>query len=186
MSRIGNMPVVIPQGVTVELLDKDVKVSGSLGNLGMRIPNGVIVEISDQNILVKRVSDEGSVRALHGLVRSLISNMVLGVSKGWERKLELVGVGYRAQSSGDKLTLSVGFSHPVEISAPDGVKFSVSDNTKVTVTGFDKALVGQTAAKIRSVKPPEPYQGKGIRFAGEYVRRKAGKAGKVGSGATAK
>ncbi len=186
MSRIGSMPITVPNGVISEILGQNIKVNGPLGELTLQIPNRIKVELSDQTISVKRDSDEGSVKALHGLIRSLISNMVLGVSKGWERKLELIGVGYRAQTIGDKLTLSVGFSHPVEIIAPSGVKFSVSDNTKITVSGFDKALVGQTAARIRSVKVPEPYQGKGIRFSGEYVRRKAGKAGKVGAGATAK
>ncbi|MBI4039811.1 50S ribosomal protein L6, partial [Candidatus Daviesbacteria bacterium] len=121
-------------------------------------------------------------KSLHGLTRALIQNLVTGVEKGWEKRLELVGVGFRASSDGQILNLTVGYSHPVEIKAPEGVKFAVEENTKITVTGIDKNLVGQVAANIRKVRPPEPYQGKGIRYSGEYVRRKQGKAGKVGAG----
>lgn len=180
MSRIGNAPIQIPNNVTITLDDGAISVSGPAGQLSLPITKGVKVEVNDQTLTVKRHSDDRFARSLHGLTRALINNMVVGVDKGWEKKLELVGVGYRSQTSGDKITLSVGYSHPVEITAPAGIKFAVADNTKITVSGIDKNLVGQIAAKIRAVRPPEPYQGKGIRYAGEYVRRKAGKAAKVG------
>lgn len=181
MSRIGESPILIPSGVQVTLDGLTVAVSGPKGNLTTEIRPEVKVEIVDSQVLVKRKKQDKSSRAYHGLTRSLISNMVIGVEKGWEKKLELVGVGYRVQLSGDKLSLSVGYSHPVEITSPEGVDFRVDDNTKITVTGIDKALVGQIAADIRKVRPPEVYQGKGIRYAGERVRRKAGKAGKAGA-----
>lgn len=153
---------------------------GNLGSLKLLPRPEIKVGIEGGNVIVKRKKEDKLSKSLHGLTRSLINNMVIGVSKGWDKKLELIGVGYRAQISGDKLTLAVGYSHPVEIMAPEGIKFEVADNTKITVSGIDKNLVGQIAATIRKVRPPEPYQGKGIRYSGEYVRRKAGKAGKVG------
>ncbi len=179
MSRIGESPILIPNGVQVSLDGLVVSVNGPKGSLATEIRPEVKVEIVDSQVLVKRKRQDKSSRAYHGLTRSLISNMVVGVEKGWEKKLELVGVGYRVQANGDKLNLSVGYSHPVEITSPEGIDFKVEDNTKITVTGIDKGLVGQIAADIRKVRPPEVYQGKGIRYAGERVRRKAGKAGKA-------
>lgn len=181
MSRIGNAPVIIPEQVNIEVSGREIKVQGPLGSLSLRIRPEVDVKIEDNQILVSRKSEEKAAKAFHGLTRSLIANMVSGVARGWQKKLELVGVGYRAQINGEKLILNVGYSHPVEVVAPEGIKFNVTDNTKIEVSGIDKNLVGQVAASVRKVKPPEPYQGKGIRIAGEYVRRKAGKAGKVGA-----
>lgn len=183
MSRVGSTPIQIPAAVNVEIEEQSVTVSGPLGKLEMRLQPQVKVEKTDQQLVVKRKKEDKIARSLHGLTRSLLANMVTGVEKGWQKKLELVGVGFRAQSLGDKLTLSVGYSHPVEIMAPEGIKFGVEENTKINVSGIDKVLVGQIAASIRAVRPPEPYHGKGIRYSGEYVRRKAGKAGKVGAGA---
>ncbi len=183
MSRIGNAPIEIPTAVKVTLDGNTVMASGPLGELSMDLLPQVKVEIEGDILTVKRKKDDQISRSVHGLTRSLLFNMVTGVEKGWEKKLELVGVGFRTQTTGSEITLNVGYSHSVIIPAPDGVKFNVTDNTKITVSGIDKELVGQVAAKIRSVRKPEPYQGKGIRYAGEYVRRKPGKAGKVGAGA---
>ena len=183
MSRIGEAKIQIPNGVTCEVLTRKVIVKGPLGDLSMNHLSKVTVEVLGDQILVKRKNEDKFSKSLHGLTRSLINNMVLGVEKGWEKKMELVGVGYRAQAIGDKLSLAVGYSHPVEIEMPEGIKFIVEDNTKITISGIDKIKVGQMAAKIRGVRPPEPYKGKGIRYIGEYVRRKAGKAGKAGVGA---
>lgn len=183
MSRIGNMPILIPSNVTIEMNGYEVVATGPLGILKTTFRPEIKVEKTDNSLIIKRKKENQISRALHGLTRSLLANMVTGVEKGWQKKLELVGVGFRAQSTGDKLTLSVGFSHPVEITAPEGIKFTVEENTKITISGIDKQLVGETAASIRKIRPPEPYQGKGIRYSGEYVRRKAGKAGKVGAGA---
>ncbi|MCL5784269.1 MAG: 50S ribosomal protein L6 [Patescibacteria group bacterium] len=181
MSRIGNTPIQIPSSVNVSVDGQEVLVKGPLGELSLSLRPEVKVEVADQQVVVRLKKGDSSAKAFHGLTRSLIANMVTGVEKGWQKKLELVGVGFRAQASGEKLTLAVGYSHPVEITAPEGIKLSAEDNTKITVSGIDKILVGQVAARIRSVRPPEPYKGKGIRYAGEYVRRKAGKAGKVGA-----
>jgi large subunit ribosomal protein L6 len=186
MSRIGNAPILIPSGITVEKTEGKVVVNGPKGQLELTFSPEITVEVLQDQVLLKRKNEQKKVKALHGLYRSLIANMVKGVNEGWSKGLELVGVGYRAQSSGDKLTLVVGFSHPVEISAPVGITFEVRDNTKVFVTGIDKHLVGQVSASIRAIKPPEPYQGKGIRYAGEYIRRKAGKAGKAGAAGAGK
>lgn len=183
MSRIGNALINIPGQVIVEKENSLITVKGPLGNLSLTIPAGIEVKIENQQVKVSRSSEEKAIKSLHGLTRALIANMVYGVEKGWLKKLELVGVGFRAQTSGEEIILNVGFSHPVKVKAPQGIKFTVEDNTKITVAGIDKGLVGQVAASIRKVKPPEPYQGKGIRLQGEYVRRKAGKAGKVGAGA---
>lgn len=186
MSRVGSAPILIPPQVTLNIEGQMVVAKGPLGELEIRFRPEIKVEVEDtasgKRIIVKRKKEDRVSRSLHGLTRSLIANMVSGVEKGWQKKLELVGVGYRAQAADNKLTLSVGFSHPVEVVAPPGVKFTVSDNTKIEVSGIDKQLVGETAASIRRIKPPEPYQGKGIRYSGEYIRRKAGKAGKVGVG----
>lgn len=182
MSRVGNNPINIPADVTVKLDGRKVSVVGPLGELSLEFLPQVQVGVEGGVILVKRKKDDQFSRSVHGLTRALIANMVSGVEKGWEKRLELVGVGFRAQTDGQKLTLAVGYSHPIEITAPSGIKFVVLENTKITVSGFDREMVGQIAAKVRSVRPPEPYQGKGIRYEGEYVRRKAGKAGKVGAG----
>ncbi len=174
MSRIGQQPIEIPSGVTVVLDGRTVSVKGPKGELSLVIPSGVVVSQEGEEL---QVSPEGTgkhVAALWGTIRALIANMVRGVHEGFEKKLEIHGVGYRAQLKGDTLELSVGFSHSVEIVAPDGITFAVDKNT-VTVTGIDKALVGEVAANIRKVKKPEPYKGKGIRYVGEQVRRKAGK-----------
>jgi len=183
MSRIGNASILIPSGVTVEITGSKVMVKGPKGELQYEIRPEIKVEVVDQKVIVKRSSDERLARSLHGLTRSLINNMISGVFQGWVRNLEMVGVGYRAAGGGDTLNLSVGFSHPVTVKAREGVTFAVADNTKITVTGIDKNLVGQIAANIRSVRPPEVYKGKGIRYLGEHVRKKAGKAGKAVAGA---
>lgn len=184
MSRIGNAPIQIPSGVEVLKTDNSLVVKGPKGNLSMEIDSTITVEVTDNVINVKRKNDQKKNKAMHGLTRALIANMVVGVTDGWSKKLELVGVGYRALLNGEKLVLSVGFSHPVEIEAPEGIQFEVTDNTKLTVSGVSRELVGQVSANIRRIKPPEPYKGKGIRYVGEYIRRKAGKAGKIGTGVT--
>lgn len=180
MSRIGNLPITIPAGVTIETTGANLVVNGPKGSLSLKLTPEIKVEIKESQIIVKRKNDQKRIKALHGLTRSLIANMTRGVTGGWSKNLELVGVGFRAQSNGDKITLNVGFSHPVEIATPEGIFFEVFDNTKIKVSGFDKQLVGQVAANIRSVRPPDVYKGKGIRYEGEYVRKKLGKSGKVG------
>lgn len=179
MSRIGNVPIDIPAGVNVEVQGFMVEVSGQLGKLTLRTRPELKVEVINGSLGVKPKKEDKKSKSLHGLTRTLLANMIIGVNTGWERKLELVGVGFRASTTGDSLSLSIGYSHPVEIKAPSDIKFRVDDNTKITVSGVDKIVVGQVAANIRKVRPPEPYKGKGIRFAGEYVRKKAGKAGKT-------
>ncbi len=179
MSRIGNAPIIIPNGVNIEMDKSQISVSGPKGGLSMPILPQVGVEKVEDKLIVKRKKEDKVSKSVHGLTRSLINNMVLGVTEGFNKNLEMVGVGYRAQGGGETLTLSVGFSHPVTIKAPEGIQFAVADNTKITVSGIDKILVGQIAANIRAIKPPEVYKGKGIRLAGEYVRRKPGKAGKA-------
>lgn len=181
MSRIGNAPIIVPSTVTVEIEGQKVSAKGPLGELSLQANPQVKVEMEDQQIIVKRKKEDKLSKSLHGLTRSLIANMVTGVEKGWQKRLELIGVGFRSQTDGSKLTLNVGYSHPVDITAPEGIKFVVEDNTKIVVSGIDKHKVGQIAAIIRDVRPPEPYKGKGIRYSGEYVRKKAGKAGKVGA-----
>ncbi len=178
MSRVGRLPVKIPDGVEVTLDGGVFKVKGPKGELSRRLHDAMAVKIEGNAIKVDRPSDQNIHKALHGLTRTLISNMVVGVTKGFEKSLELVGVGYRAAKTGAKLVLTVGYSHPVEIQAPEGIDFEVPNPTLIVVKGRDKETVGQIAATIRDVRPPEPYQGKGIRYAGEKVRRKAGKAGK--------
>lgn len=180
MSRIGKLPISLPAGVEVKKEDRRVTVTGPKGSLTLQLLPEVEVEVQDSNLVVKRKSDEKKAKAIHGLTRSLLNNMVIGVSSGWSKQLELVGVGYRASGGGDTLTLQVGYSHPVVIKAPAGIQFSVAENTKITVSGIDKELVGQVAASIRAVRPPEPYKGKGIRYLGEHIRLKPGKAGKAG------
>ena len=181
MSRIGKQPIPVAQGVTVQVQDGTVTVKGPKGTLSREIVNPeIVVEQQDGTLVVTRMNDEKEQRSMHGLYRTLIANMVHGVSTGFTKTLEIQGVGYRVQKQGTNLVLSVGFSHPVEVSPPAGVTFDVEGNNRVLVSGIDKEQVGQVAANIRKIRPPEPYKGKGIRYQGEYVRRKAGKAGKGG------
>ncbi len=180
MSRIGQMPIEIPSGVKVEIKGSDVTVIGSKGKLIQRIHNDIMVRKENGTVYVERPSDSRQHRSLHGLTRALLYNMVIGVSDGYRRKLEVVGVGYRAEVKGNNLVLNVGYSHPVELPPPANVVFEVEDSGKtIFVAGIDKQVVGEICARIRKVRPPEPYKGKGIRYEGEYVRRKAGKAGKI-------
>jgi large subunit ribosomal protein L6 len=175
VSRIGKQPITLPDGVEVQVETGLVKVKGPKGELEERVSRDMTVEQENGSILVKRPSDRGEHRALHGLTRSLINNMVQGVTEGFEKRLEIQGVGYRAQLQGKKLVMSLGYSHPVEIEAPDGIDFEVPAPTQVVVRGISKQLVGETAANIRKQRPPEPYKGKGVRYQGEYVARKVGK-----------
>jgi large subunit ribosomal protein L6 len=175
MSRIGKKPIEIPAGVSVSLSPGRVMVNGPLGELSRQVPRRMKVEQSDGEIVVSRPTERGDDRALHGLTRSLVANMVEGVTKGFEKRLEIQGVGYRAALRGQSLELSVGFSHPVVVDPPAGITFEVPSPTEVIVKGIDKQQVGQTASEVRAVRPPEPYKGKGIRYQGEYVRRKVGK-----------
>jgi large subunit ribosomal protein L6 len=177
VSRIGRMPVAIPKGVTVELQDRTVRVKGPRGELSRALPAGIEVAVENGVVNVSRPNDEPRARALHGLTRALVANMVEGVDKGFRKTLEIQGVGYKAETRPYGVNLVVGYSHPVEFRAPDGVKISVENNTVVRIEGADKEKVGQVAAEIRLVRPPEPYKGKGIRYQGEQVRRKAGKTG---------
>jgi large subunit ribosomal protein L6 len=176
MSRIGKEPVPIPEGVTVLLDGRDLEVTGPRGTLTQRIHPAITVEVNDDSVVVRRPNDEGENRSLHGLFRSLIANMVTGVTEGYRRELEIVGVGYRAAARGGGLTIQVGYSHPVEVVAPEGITLEAPTPTRIAVSGADKQLVGQVAADIRAIRKPEPYKGKGIRYAGEQIRRKAGKA----------
>jgi large subunit ribosomal protein L6 len=180
MSRIGRMPIALPEGVEVVQEGSRLRVSGPLGTLERQIHPEMKIERNDGQLQVVRPSDEPRHRALHGLTRTLVSNMVTGVTSGFTRALEISGVGYRAQLQGQKLVLALGYSHPVEVDPPDGIEFRVETPTRLSVFGADKELVGQTAAYIRSRRKPEPYKGKGIKYAGEHILRKAGKAGKVG------
>jgi large subunit ribosomal protein L6 len=175
MSRIGKQPIELPAGVSVSILPGRVMVNGPLGELTQDVPARMQVEQEDSSIVVKRPSERGDDRALHGLTRSLIANMVEGVTNGFQKRLEIQGVGYRAALRGTDLELNVGFSHPVVLKAPQGISFEVPTPTEVIVKGIDKQQVGEAAAQVRKVRPPEPYKGKGIRYEGEYVRRKVGK-----------
>ncbi|MFQ6019649.1 MAG: 50S ribosomal protein L6 [Dehalococcoidia bacterium] len=179
MSRIGKQPIPIPSGVEVRVEGRRVNVTGPQGELSREIPPDMRVQLSENVISVSRPTEQPRHRALHGLTRSLLANMVTGVSQGFTKVLELQGVGYRAQMQGSNLVLAVGYSHPVEIAPLPGIQFEVDGTSRVLVKGIDKELVGQVAADVRAVRPPEPYRGKGIRYAGEHVRRKAGKAGRV-------
>ncbi len=180
MSRIGKKPIIIPSGVNVTMNGNEFSVKGPKGTLIRTLPYDMKIELNEGTINVSRPTDSKTHRSLHGLTRMLVANMIQGVNQGFIKKLEIVGVGYRAQKSGDNLTLQVGHSHPVEIVAPEGISFSVEGTNKLTVAGIDKELVGEIAAEIRSVRTPDHYKGKGIRYEGEHVRLKAGKAGKVG------
>jgi large subunit ribosomal protein L6 len=175
MSRIGKQPIAIPDGVEVDVKPGTVKVKGPKGELTQEVSREMTVSLDDGTLTVTRPTDRGGHRALHGLTRSLIANMVQGVTEGYERRLEIQGVGYRAQLRGKALEMSLGFSHPVTVEAPEGIEFEVPQPTEVVVRGIDKQLVGETAARIRKNRPPEPYKGKGVRYAGEHVSRKVGK-----------
>ncbi len=175
MSRIGRKPIPIPSGVEIQIEPELVTVKGPKGELSERIPRDITVVQEGEELLVTRPTDRGEHRSLHGLTRSLVANMVEGVTDGFQKTLEIQGVGYRAALKGSDLTLALGYSHPVEIPAPDGISFDVPLPTSVIVKGISKQLVGETAAKIRKSRPPEPYKGKGIRYEGEYVIRKVGK-----------
>jgi large subunit ribosomal protein L6 len=179
MSRIGKAPIAVPSGVDVVVSGRTITVKGPKGTLSRAIPGEIVVRQEDSSLLVERPDDERNSRALHGLTRSLVNNMVLGVTDGFRKQLEIVGVGYRAEAQGpNAVKLALGFSHPVNVTAPEGISFEVPNATQVVVTGIDKEVVGQVAANIRSIRKPEPYKGKGVRYAGERVQRKAGKAGK--------
>ena len=180
MSRIGRAPIPVPAGVEVRLDGRRITVKGPKGTLERDLPGTIAVRQEGDTLLVERPDEERRTRALHGLVRSLVNNMVVGVTDGYHKGLEITGVGYRAALSGRKLTLNLGYSHPVEIDPPEGISFEVENPTRLAVVGIDKELVGQVAAQVRSTRKPEPYKGKGVRYAGEYIRRKAGKAGKIG------
>ncbi|HHU52148.1 MAG TPA: 50S ribosomal protein L6 [Firmicutes bacterium] len=180
MSRIGKKPIPVPAGVELKVEGNTALVSGPKGKLSQEIPAGIEVVLEDGAIVVKRPNDEKKFRALHGLTRSLLANMVEGVSTGYSKTLEVNGVGYRAAKQGNKLVLTVGYSHPVEIEPFPGIEFEVPAPNKIIVKGIDKQKVGQMAAEVRGVRKPEPYKGKGIRYENEYVRKKAGKTGKAG------
>ena len=175
MSRIGKQPIELPSGVNVAISPGRVQVNGPLGELSQNVPARMQIDQDDGTLVVKRPTERGDDRALHGLTRSLVANMVEGVTKGFEKRLELQGVGYRVALRGTDLELNVGFSHAVVIKPPQGISFEVPDATTVLVKGIDKQQVGEIAAQVRKVRPPEPYKGKGIRYEGEYVRRKVGK-----------
>ena len=178
MSRIGKQPITIPNGVTVNFSNNTVNVKGPKGELSTKINPRITVEISDNTLTVTRKSDNKTDKSLHGLSRTLVSNMIEGVTKGYEKRLEIIGVGFKSAVSGAKLTLNLGFSHPIEVQAPKGINIAIDQEKKniLIISGFDKQLVGEVAANIRGLKKPEPYKGKGVKFVGEHVARKAGKA----------
>lgn len=178
MSRIGKLPITVPAGVEVTLDGREISVKGPKGELSRTIAEGIIVELEDGTVTVKRPDDERDSRSLHGLTRSLINNMVVGVTDGFTKKLEIVGTGYRVQAKGSDLEFALGYSHPVPVEAPQGITFSVEGANKLAVSGIDKQQVGEVAANIRKLRKPDPYKGKGVRYEGEQLRRKAGKAGK--------
>jgi len=178
MSRIGRKPITVPAGVTITLDNTLITVKGPKGTLSRELHKDMKVVVAENEITIERPSDNKLHRSLHGTTRSVVANMVSGVTEGFSKNLELVGVGYRANKTGEKIVLNVGYSHPVEIVPDSGIEFDVPSNTKITVRGIDKELVGATAAKIRSVREPEPYKGKGIKYEGERILRKEGKAGK--------
>jgi large subunit ribosomal protein L6 len=178
MSRIGKAPITVPSGVDVTISGRTVTVKGPKGSLSREIPGEIVVRKEESTILVERPNDERINRSLHGLSRTLVNNMVIGVTDGFTKELEIVGVGYRAEAQGANLRLALGFSHPVVVPAPDGISFEIPVQTRVIVKGIDKELVGQVAANIRSIRKPEPYKGKGVRYLNERILRKAGKTGK--------
>lgn len=176
MSRKGKLPITLPNGVEVKVSDVEVSVKGPKGTLQQKLVPGVQVKVEDNQVIVSLENEQSGLDHFHGLYRTLIHNMVVGTTEGFEKRLEMIGVGYRAAVQGDLLDLQLGFSHPTKLPIPKGLTVKVDKNTLITISGFDKHLVGQFAATVRSKRPPEPYQGKGIRYAGEYVRKKAGKA----------
>ncbi|MHB0976239.1 MAG: 50S ribosomal protein L6 [Candidatus Aquicultorales bacterium] len=178
MSRIGRMPIEVPGGVEVTIGPAEVKVKGPKGELYQRIPLGIAVKQEDNTVLVERESESKLHKSLHGLTRTLVSNMVTGVSAGFEKRLEIVGVGYRAVKKGNSVEIAVGYSHPVTVDPPAGIEFEVPMPTRIVIRGINKQAVGQVAAEIRSIRKPEPYKGKGIKYEGERIRRKVGKTGK--------
>ena len=180
MSRIGRLPVSVPSGVDVTLDGRAVTVKGPKGQLSRELHPDMRVAREDGSIVVSRPTEQKTHKQLHGLTRTLVNNMVVGVTDGYRKGLEITGVGYRAVKVGEKLQLSLGYSHPIEIDPPEGIAFEVENPTRLAVVGIDKELVGQIAAQVRATRKPEPYKGKGVRYAGEYIRRKAGKAGKIG------
>ncbi len=180
MSRIGRLPIAIPATVDVTIDGRNVTVSGPKGTLSRSLHPDITVSREDGSLVVTRPTEQKTHKQLHGLTRTLVSNMVVGVTDGYRKGLEITGVGYRAALSGRKLTLNLGYSHPIEIDPPEGISFELENPTRLAVVGIDKELVGQIAARVRSTRKPEPYKGKGVRYAGEQIRRKAGKAGKIG------
>ena len=180
MSRIGRLPITVPSGVDVTIDGRTVTVKGPKGSLSRSLHPDMTVSREDATIVVTRPTEGKTHKQLHGLTRTLVNNMVVGVTDGYRKGLEITGVGYRATLSGRKLQLNVGYSHQIEIDPPEGITFEVENPTRLAVVGIDKELVGQIAARVRSTRKPEPYKGKGVRYAGEYIRRKAGKAGKIG------
>ena len=180
MSRIGRMPITVPSGVDVTIDGRTVTVKGPKGELSRELHPDIAVSREDGSIVVTRPTEQKTHKQLHGLTRTLVNNMVVGVTDGYRKGLEITGVGYRAALNGRKLQLNLGYSHPIEIDPPEGITFEVENPTRLAVVGIDKELVGQVAARVRATRKPEPYKGKGVRYAGEKVRRKAGKAGKIG------
>ena len=180
MSRIGRLPIIVPAGVDVTLDGRVITVKGPKGTLTRQLPPRIEIEREGDTILVTRPTENKLDKSLHGLTRTLVNNMVVGVTTGYRKGLEIIGVGYRAQKIGNNLQLALGYSHPIEIVPPDGISFELETPLRLSVVGIDKELVGQVAAKVRATRKPEPYKGKGVRYAGEQVRRKAGKAGKIG------
>ena len=180
MSRIGRLPIAVPSDVSVAIDGRSITVQGPKGSLHRDLHPDMTVSQEDGTLVVRRPTEQKMHRQLHGLTRTLVANMVTGVSTGYRKGIEITGVGYRAQKIGEKLQLNLGYSHPIEIDPPAGISFEVENPTRLTVVGIDKELVGQVAARVRATRKPEPYKGKGVRYAGEVVRRKAGKAGKIG------
>ena len=180
MSRIGRLPIALPATVDVTIEGRQVTVTGPRGTLSRTLHPDMAVAKEDGTIVVSRPTEQKTHKQLHGLTRTLVNNMVIGVTDGYRKGLEITGVGYRATLNGKRLTLNLGYSHPIEIEPPEGISFEVENPTRLAVVGIDKELVGQIAAKVRATRKPEPYKGKGVRYAGEYIRRKAGKAGKIG------
>lgn len=178
MSRIGKLPVPVPAGVTATIDGRDLTITGPKGSLSLNVPEPITVAQEDDALVVQRPNDEGPAKAMHGLTRSLVNNMVVGVTEGYTKTLEIVGTGYRVTAKGTDLEFALGYSHPITVKAPEGITFAVENPTKFSVSGIDKQLVGETAANIRKLRKPEPYKGKGVRYENEVIRRKAGKAGK--------
>ena len=180
MSRIGRLPITVPSGVDVTIDGRHVTVTGPKGSLSRALHPDMTVSREDGTLVVTRPTEQKTHKQLHGLTRTLVNNMVIGVTDGYRKGLEITGVGYRAALNGRKLQLNLGYSHPIEIEPPEGIVFEVENPTRLAVVGIDKELVGQIAAKVRAMRKPEPYKGKGVRYSGEFIRRKAGKAGKIG------